>query len=142
MKFNLLYNEENIANGKNLFPDKSFFDLGGLISTHLNEYGDDKVFDVQKFNIHDFKNNKNENYFYSVCPMDMCISELCDYNLTLSAESLDVIKSNDNVYIILCTEHEPMIKNDFESLSKFCKKMNLENKIICLSNNSINDDID
>ena len=42
MKFNLLYNEENIANGKNLFPDKSFFDLGGLISTHLNEYGDDK----------------------------------------------------------------------------------------------------
>ena len=55
---------------------------------------------------------------------------------------MDVIKSNDNVYIILCTEHEPMIKNDFESLSKFCKKMNLENKIICLSNNSINDDID
>lgn len=142
MKFNLLYNEENIANGKNLFPDKSFFDFEGLISTHLNEYGDDKVFDVQKFNIHDFKNNKNENYFYSVCPMDMCISELCDYNLTLSAESLDVIKSNDNVYIILCTEHEPMIKNDFECLSKFCKKMNLENKIICLSNNSINDDID
>ena len=28
MKFNLLYNEENIANGKNLFPDKSFFDFG------------------------------------------------------------------------------------------------------------------
>ena len=142
MKFNLLYNEENIANGKNLFPDKSFFDFEGLVSTHLNEYGDDRVFDVQRFHIHNFNNEQKENYFYCICPMDMCIDELCSHNLTIPSETIDIIKNNSNIYILICTEHEPIRKNDLDTLSNFCKQEGLENKVICMSNNALSDDVE
>ena len=80
-------------------------------------------------------NNLNENYFYIF--NDICNYKFAENGLCLKDEILDILKKQNNLFIVYINEQEYIKKSDFECVLKGIKKDKInEERFILINNNA------
>ena len=144
-ELNLLYSDLTKQNGKEVLPSTHFMDFKNLVIHYLNEYDDNKQFNVNRYDIRKLKYytdvftktpiNLKKKYFYGICPGNIALDALSKFNFGIPDDCLNLIKNNENFFIIISIEHEPITRDGVVAITDKCKELGLENKLICLTNN-------
>lgn len=148
---NLVYEswngDERVINGMSCFNQFLFFDSRNLFETHIMEPTDRKDYNERKlslkvWNLHDVQNNPHEKFFCVVGSafLSSKIIKENGWKFFLLDSTLEVIRQNKNLFLIITMEHEPACDAEIMWTKELLRENGIStNQFYYITNNSMSD---
>jgi hypothetical protein len=148
---NLVYEswdgDEPIANGTTSFKQFLFFDARNFFETHIMEPTGRKDYKERKLslklcNLDDVKKNPHEKFFCVVGSAFLSSKLIMEnkWNFFLLDSTLEVIRQNQNLILIITMEHEPACDTEIKHTKELLRENGIStNQFYYVTNNSLSD---
>jgi hypothetical protein len=148
---NLVYEtwdgDEPIANGITSFKQFLFFDARNFFETHIMEPTGRKDYKERKLslklcNLEDVKKNPHEKFFCVVGSAFLSSKLIMEnkWNFFLLDSTLEVIRQNQNLILIITMEHEPACDEEIKCTKELLREKGIStNQFYYVTNNSLSD---
>lgn len=148
---NLVYEswdgDEPIPNGVNSFKQFLFFDARNFFETHIMEPNGRKDYDERKLslklcNLDDVQKNPNEKFFCVIGSAFLSSKLIMEnkWNFFLLDSTLEVIRQNKNLILIITMEHEPACETEIKCTKELLRENGIStNQFYYITNNSLSE---
>lgn len=148
---NLVYEswngDEPVVNGMSSFNQFLFFDSRNFFETHIMEPTNRKDYTERKLslkvcNLDDVKKNPHEKFFCIVGSTFLTSKMIMEngWNFFLLDSTLEVIRQNRNLILIITMEHEPACDTEIKCTKELLREKGISsNQFYYVTNNSLSD---
>jgi hypothetical protein len=139
--------DEPIPNGVNSFKQFLFFDARNFFETHIMEPNGRKDYDERKLslklcNLDDVQKYPNEKFFCVIGSAFLSSKLIMEnkWNFFLLDSTLEVIRQNKNLILIITMEHEPACETEIKCTKELLRENGIStNQFYYITNNSLSD---